>query len=288
MQLVYGPESAITLSANLLLYLIIFMLWGMAIYRARRYRLSRTLWRGVRGSLSGSSMSFSMLFFGAMLLRGLTLGWSTPAMNLNIQERMIGDMSFGNRSFLFAGPAGPLYKRFALCWFLTPVVLALAVVLVTVIFTGTTSFSFDELGTLFGNWAEQVESDSTSDSKSAWVPIAAMFMFFFAIYVTYAVLWTFYIAREMVVFASYTTFDKAGFRLDATVGSLIGLWLGNLAIMIFTLGIGQPYVLQRLVRYLCDRLSVEGTVNLAAISQSTATMDKRGEGLVEAFDIDAF
>ena len=51
---------------------------------------------------------------------------------------------------------------------------------------------------------------------------------------------------------------------------------------------GQPYVVQRLMRYMCNRLSVDGTVDVASIQQSTAAIDKRGEGLVEAFDIDAF
>ena len=254
------------------------LLYGMAVYRARRYRLSRTLWRGIRGTLTGSSFSFSMLFFGSMLLKGLTWGWSTPAMNLNIQQRMFGDMMFGDKSFKFKGPAGPLYARYAICWILTPVIIIAAIALIALLFSGSL--------TGFEAYADKLEKGDL-DATSVWY-IVAIYVGVFAFYVGIAILWTAYTAREMMLFAEYTTFDNARFRFDVTVLSLIGLWLGNLLIMIFTLGIGQPYVVQRLMRYMCNRISVDGTVDVSAIQQSTAAIDKRGEGLVEAFDIDAF
>ncbi len=42
---------------------------------------------------------------------------------------------------------------------------------------------------------------------------------------------------------------------------------------------------QRLVRYLCERIKVEGTVDVAHIAQSQAPLDKMGEGLADAFDV---
>ncbi|NNE22385.1 MAG: DUF898 domain-containing protein [Rhizobiales bacterium] len=254
------------------------LLYGMAVYRARRYRLSRTLWRGIRGTLTGSSFSFSMLYFGSMLLKSMTLGWSTPAMNLNIQQRMFGDMNFGDKSFKFKGPAGPLYARYAICWILTPVIIIAALVLIGLLFGGSMA--------AFEGYFENLEKGKF-DGKAVWIIVAA-YAGLFALYVGIAILWTAYTAREMMLFAEYTTFDNARFRFDVTVLSLVGLWLGNLLIMILTLGIGQPYVVQRLMRYMCNRLSVDGTVDVSAIQQSTAAIDKRGEGLVEAFDIDAF
>ena len=122
MALWLGPSIRASSAVQFLIFLVIMLLWGMALYRARRYRLSRTLWRGIRSALVGSSMSYSLLYFGALLLRTITLGWSTPAMNLNLQERMIGDMRFGNMPFRFRGGAGPLYGRYAICWFLAIVV----------------------------------------------------------------------------------------------------------------------------------------------------------------------
>jgi uncharacterized membrane protein YjgN (DUF898 family) len=274
----FDEPEIVTIAVQLILFLGFLLLYGMAVYRARRYRLSRTLWRGIRGTLTGSSFSFSMLYFGSMLLKSMTLGWSTPAMNLNIQQRMIGDMTFGDKSFKFSGRAGPLYARYAICWILTPIIIAVCM--------GIIALLFSDLWDTFKDMAAKAESGEPETPGLGL--IGAFYGGMFILYIGIAVLWTTYTAREMMLFAEYTTFDNARFRFDVTVTSLIGLWFGNLLIMIFTLGIGQPYVVQRLMRYMCDRLSVDGTVDVAAIQQSTAAIDKRGEGLVEAFDIDAF
>ena len=278
LQLLYGPEHVFVSAAQFLFILIGLLLWGMAIYRARRYRLSRTLWRGIRGSLSGSSSSFSLLYFGSMFLRGLTLGWSTPAMNLIIQKRLIGEMAFGDRPFRFSGSAGPLYARYAFCWFATPLVLILAGIAAFLVF-----------GLDLAGLQELSESMKQSEAEDAGLGIVLTII---GLVVTgiaaYGVLWTFYTAREMALFADYTSFETATFNLNATPGSLIALWLGNMFILIVTLGIGQPFLLQRMVRYLCDRLAVEGAVNISAIQQSSTPLDRRGEGLLDAFDLDSF
>jgi uncharacterized membrane protein YjgN (DUF898 family) len=49
----------------------------------------------------------------------MTAGWSRPAMNLLLAEQMYNDTRFGNQPFTFRGRAGPLYARYAVCWFLT-------------------------------------------------------------------------------------------------------------------------------------------------------------------------
>jgi uncharacterized membrane protein YjgN (DUF898 family) len=103
-----------------------------------------------------------------------------------------------------------------------------------------------------------------------------------------SLVWALYAAREMNVFANYTTIDRARFKFDATAPSLVWLWVGNLLLIIFTLGIAIPFAQQRLVRYLCDRVSIEGTVNIASILQSRESLGRTGEGLADAFDIGGF
>ena len=98
-------------------------------------------------------------------------------------------------------------------------------------------------------------------------------------------LWAIYTAKELATFASYTTAGNATFKLNATAGSLISLVIVNMLILIFTLGIGRPFIQQRLVRYMCDRLQVIGTVDVDGIIQSSAALSKTGEGLADAFDV---
>ena len=64
----YGPEHPAVAGIQTLVFLIVSILWGAALFRARRYQLSRTLWRGIRGGLEGSATTYSLTYFGALLV----------------------------------------------------------------------------------------------------------------------------------------------------------------------------------------------------------------------------
>ncbi|MFZ5671329.1 MAG: YjgN family protein [Pseudomonadota bacterium] len=278
LQLALGPEHPLLIVVNLLLFLFFLLFWGMALYRARRYQLSRTLWRGIRGALVGSSVTYSLLYFASTLLSGMTLGWSTPAMNLNLQERMTGDMRIGTLPFRFRGRAGPLYGPYALCW----VISLLALVLLAGLIGFGTYLLGDWIKTVFEGY---VTEDGEPGPMLGFIVLFAFFAGFFVFGAFYAMIWAFYTAREMAIFASYTTLDLARFRLDATGTSLIALIVGNLLLVIFTLGIATPFAQQRLVRYFCDRITVDGIVDIDKIMQSREAVGRTGEGLADAFDV---
>ena len=63
------------------------------------------------------------------------------------------------------------------------------------------------------------------------------------------------------------------------------LTIGNVLLWIFTIGIATPFIQQRTIKYICDRLSVIGEVDIATILQSSAPIPRSGEGLADAFDV---
>ena len=283
----YGPESAALAVFQIVVTLALVCLYGFAIYRARRYRLSRTVFRGIRGALTGSAMAYSGKFLGALILNPMTAGWSRPAMNLLLAEQMYNDMRFGNQPFTFRGRAGPLYARYAICWFLmAAVIVGVAVVAAGVVASGALDNVVQAFESVFD------ASDGPTSGKAKGLVAITIILGIIAALLTYQILsslvWALYTAREMNLFAEYTTFPGLRFNFDATAWSLVTLWLGNVAIIVLTLGIGQPFVEQRVVRYFCDRLTVDGMVDFASIKQSQAKMDSRGEGLIDALDLDAF
>ncbi len=81
-QLLAGPTAIGFFT--LVVYGLIVWLIGFGLFRARRYRLSRTLWRGVRASQSGSAREYGLRFLGYGILRVLSLGWFTPAANARL------------------------------------------------------------------------------------------------------------------------------------------------------------------------------------------------------------
>lgn len=276
---VYGPESPLHIIAYIALIFLIQVLWGFAIYKARKYQLSRTQWRGIRGTLTGSAMIYSLLYFGSQIAKSMSLGWSTPVMNTVLQEQITNDMRFGDAAFKFKGRAGPLYPTYAMCWLLT----GAAIIGALVVFFSSAAAS--------GYFQDLFNSDKNlGDEALHWLGLAlvVLILFLLVAMVLIPMLWAIYTAKELRTFATYTRFDGAQFQLSATTWSVIWLTIVNLLILIFTLGQGWPYIQQRLVRFMVDRLTLDGKVDIDRIGQSTAKLEGRGEGLADAFDVGGF
>jgi uncharacterized membrane protein YjgN (DUF898 family) len=285
----YGTAETLSIAKILqvLFVLFIYVFWGFAIYRARKYQLSRTLWRGIRGTLVGSAMTYSLTYFGSILARLVSIGWSTPVMETIMQEKIIGDMRFGDAAFKFKGRSGPLYPTYAFCWFLS----LIAVVGGTYFIVGEIQHVFGQEWQLF--WAEFWKQFEISNSH--WIDLPKTptlfllaFLGFLAIMLFVPMLWAVYAAKEMRLFANYTRFDGAQFKLNATAGSIIWLTFINLILLLVTFGIAWPFITQRNVRYFIDRISLEGAIDIDRISQSMAALPTRGEGLADAFEIGAW
>jgi uncharacterized membrane protein YjgN (DUF898 family) len=274
-----GPEHPALVAAQMLVLLGAAVLWGAAIFRARRYQLSRTLWRGIRGGLEGSTVTYALLYFGALLARGMTLGWSTPVMNLNLQEHMIGSTRFGDLKFRFKGRAGPLYPTYALCWVLTLVAVIVAIALAGGAVAGPLG---EQMSAILGEAGETLSPDQLRAMAIAGFILLGLFVLFS---LAYPAIWSLYAAREFKIFADYTKLGEARLKLEATAGSIFTLAFGNFFLWLFSLGIAMPFVQQRNIRYVCDRLTIDGSVDVDRIRQSSIPLGRMGEGLADAFDV---
>ena len=280
-QLTLGIDHPSVAILQVAVILLIYLLWGAALYLSRRYQLSRTTWRGIRGTLVGSPIVYSILYFGCLMGRSMSFGWATPVLNLSLQEKMIGEMRFGDLAFKFRGRAGPLYPTYALCWFLTIVAVALLIAGAVFGMIWLTEGVLSSLKDIFES------PEGQDEDKKMIVGLAVIGMFVVGYLLVVPMLWAFYSAKEMQLFANYTKAGNATFAFNATAGSLIRLIFGNVLLFIFTLGIARPFMQQRVVRYFCDRVTVNGTIDVDAISQSMHKYDKSGEGLADAFDLSA-
>lgn len=272
---IQGPESFIAIFLQGIFILVIYVLWGFAIYKARKYQLSRTMWRGIRGTLVGSAMTYSLLYFGSLLAKSMSMGWATPVMNTVLAEQITNDMRFGDAAFKFKGRAGPLYPTYALCWLLTLAAI-IAVIVIAVSSSGLSSY----LSSIF----DPTAATDTIESIASYIALAAALLFILFMLII-PMLWAIYSAKEIRTFASYTRFDGVPFVLNATAGSIIWLTVINLLLILLTLGIAWPFVQQRSVKFVVDRLKLEGMIDIDRIQQSMAKLESRGEGLADAFDV---
>lgn len=273
----FGPRSPWLATFNTLLYVGFFYLIGVAVHRAQRYRLSRTRWRGIRGGLDGSSWRYAWTHFWTGLLIPFTLGWIAPWRATLLQGLITNGIRFGDRPFRFDARSGALYGRFAGLW-LGAVVIVVAVLL-----------GMSAMMAMLGMDMERMQRSGGTPGMGLIAMMLAIIygsLLFGAL--LYGVLSAWYRAGMMNHFAAHTTFEAARFSGRATAGSLIWLTVSNTVLVLFTLGLLAPLAQARSARYFVERLSINGTAPLTEIAQRSADETRRGEGLAQAFDVDAF
>jgi uncharacterized membrane protein YjgN (DUF898 family) len=104
--------------------LAFFYLFGQfAIYRARRYRLTRTVWRGVRFWMSGSGWSYAARAALWAVLVALTLGLLLPWREAALERYKMRHSYYGDLQGSFEGRGWEFFKRGWWLWLLTPIAL---------------------------------------------------------------------------------------------------------------------------------------------------------------------
>jgi uncharacterized membrane protein YjgN (DUF898 family) len=115
------------LSAGALVYVVFAVFMPVAVVNARRYRLSRTSWRGIRFSFRGEVMDFFKISIMGWLLTAVTLGIAYPIWQNWRQEFLVSHAYFGNRRFDYDGNGKDLLwsyvlnillslPTFGICW----------------------------------------------------------------------------------------------------------------------------------------------------------------------------
>ena len=93
-----------------------------------------------------------------------------------------------------------------------------------------------------------------------------------------------YAARRHRYHWSHTRFGGANCRCEITGGSLFWLEFVNGILLVVTLGFAQPWVLVRTVRFMFERISLHGSLDLAAIEQEAREAGATGEGIADLLD----
>ncbi len=171
---------------------------------------------------------------------------------------------FGNTSFRFSGKAGELFKLYfvaggvaaiggILCFFLIEIIQSL----ITGLFTGVFSGSIPAV---------------------LLVPLQAGVLL--GIY-------CFLKAKRERFYWSNTHFDTARFRSTLTVGQVFLVVVGNLLLLICTLGLAWPLTQVRSWRLRFENLRLEGKMDLEAIAQEAKLVPPAtGEQFADFLDLD--
>ena len=101
--------------------LISFYAFGQfAIYRARRYRLTRTVWRGVRFWMDGSGWAYAGRAMLWTLLAVLTLGLAWPWRAAALERYKMRHSHYGDLRCDFEGRGWEFFKQAWYLWLIAP------------------------------------------------------------------------------------------------------------------------------------------------------------------------
>jgi uncharacterized membrane protein YjgN (DUF898 family) len=251
-----------------LFYLAIFFLGGFARFRALRYRLSRSWWRGIRGGSDDPGWNFAGEYFGRHLLSFMTMFIMFPWAATRLWNARWNRMSFGTLQFHANLNAEGLKRRWALIYF-APVALFLFLMIAGIMAVA---------GLANG-------SSATEPGGAGMMAIVIGIILLFYLAIPLATLHWF--AKFYRKAAAGTTLGELEFGFEATTWQWLKLFLGNIALAVVTLGFGMAYWGYRRWSFIVRHSRLYGEIDVTALGQSTTHSPKEAEGFADAFDIGA-
>ena len=120
--------------ASVLGFPILAFLGHFAVYRARRYRLTRTVYRGIRCHQGGSALRYAVCALFWWTLIALTLGLAYPFAQSRLERFKMRHTYYGNLQGRFEGSGFRLFLRGLPMWLMVigPLAAALAYSVATV------------------------------------------------------------------------------------------------------------------------------------------------------------
>ena len=238
-------------------------LGGLARFRALRYRLSRTYWHGIRGGSDNPGWNYGGEYLGRIALSAMSMFIVYPWAATRLWSSRWNAMSFGPIPFRVTLDAEGLKWRWAAVYLVAIGALILSALVAAI----------SGIGASAGAPRPTVSLLILTGVLLIYLAIPVMTLNWYAAYYRKAV--------------AATSLGDLEFRFDASTLEWLGLYLGNLALAIVTLGFGLTYWGYRNWSFTVRHLHVYGTMDVSELTQSTTVAPREAEGFADAFDVGA-
>lgn len=325
--IVAGSSMPALVAVNFTYITVLMFLVHFATYRARRYRLTRTLWRGIRGALTGSSLRYAMVAMAWLPAVVLSLGLAAPFMRIALLRREVNNMHLGDRPFAFDGHARDLFAYWIVPWLTLLVFIAG--------YAGMLYLSYETPD------PETMDRERVADAGYQMLGATSLFFVGGLMYLI-AIAW--YRVREFRYLASRISFEGMRFSSEIGLGrvawiyvsylftagiigmaviagiillalvatgvplnpDMVGTGIGDILgeldqqaqfYVIFGIMMTVAFLLQtlarvmvfhRLARFVLPGLALTGTMDFSQVSQSRDAAPSLGEGLADALGVGDF
>lgn len=247
-----------------LFYIGLFYLTGVAMFRALRYRLSRTWWHGIRGGSDNPGWNYGGEYLGRQALSFMTMFIMYPWAATRLWNSRWNAMSFGPLQFRANLTAEGLKRRWALLY-LAPVALLVG------------------LGLSVGFLAMAVPSEDPQ-YLTLYMVVGFILLFFYLLIPLATLHWFAKFYRKA---AAATTLGDIEMGFDATTWDWLKLFLGNIGLAIITLGFGIAFWGYRNWAFMVRHMHLYGVIDISKLTRSTVAAPREAEGWADAFDVGA-
>jgi len=256
-------------AAFLGIYLILTYIGGFAQFRALRYRLSRTYWHGIRGGAEDKGFRYAVSALWKPIAGAAAIGVLIPWSMTSLWNERWNAMSFGPDRFEAGAQWESLIKRWIFFLLSPPLVLLLAVVVG---------------GGLAATGAFQ--SLPTNGASTAALVVIGL-AFIFGLYALIAAIGLGYYAAYFRECVNTLSLGGLEFQFHARSKDWLLLFLGDIALVVLTLGVGIAFIGYRHWSFFIRHMGATGEVRLDQLTQSQASGTREAEGFADAFDIGA-
>ncbi len=317
----YGEIAGLITAAA---FILIYFLVGVARFRALRYRLSRTYWRGIRGGSDNPGIQYGWSYIWKNAVGWLPLGLLIPWSMVSLWNERWKQMSFGSHQFDSTADFGGLMKRFLL-FYLSPIIF-FVVVFIALIVGGIGAAILGIGGAVFGGGAEPAQ----------WVIASLILIVVATFYLILPMIWLIFYAKFYRVVVGSLTLEKLQFSFSASTQNWLLLFLGDfaiwfvasvisltpialivaafglldgieipragestvafevamtaglLALIMIPLTLVGPFLRYRHWAFFMRHMEAYGEIDVGSLTQSDTRVNKHGEGLLDALDVGAF
>lgn len=261
-----GNALLLTGAVTLVTWLLILYLAFVAQFSAQRYRLTRTLWRGIGSGMRGSSLIYGLKGLALTALLPITLMQARPFASLRLLEHRLNRISLGDRPLVMTGcRAGKIYGRYFLgC-------------------LGTVVLSLVAATVLGFTMRDQFEMSGGQFRNPVLVSIVIV-VFYLCVIALSAWLMSGFWARYWNRAGDCIAWGQVRIRISSTGGMFFQHRVVNFIAVLVTLGLAYPWALHRVTRYVSRSIELYGDLDLTRLGQTTLTGAAIGEGMLNAFD----
>ena len=261
----FSGQISWKLFALTLLLLLVVMPW--LLRQSFRFRLAYSSYRGLRFRFHGSTADAYRVFLGNGLLMFVTLYLAGPLFHQRLKQYQHGQASYGQAPFSFHAGVGAFYRAYGS-------IMALVLLLLVALIAGSVGMG----------QAMPKGANGAPDPMAVMAMTGTILLVLFGGMLMIQPLWD---SRLQNLIWNHTRLGEHRFRSSLSARRLFTLYLGNLVLVLLTLGLFMPWAAVRVARYRASTLEMLPAAPLDEfLASQEAAVTATGEEAAELFDID--